>query len=103
MIAPGQVVEIRALDVSTDGYRAPHTEAGFFDFEHLEEAVEQAFAISPSASGVFFTPNPNTVQRIITTVSGKVFFKGGRPRCSGNPGRPGERPPNRSRLRSPRG
>ena len=25
----------------------------------------------------------NTVQRIITTVSGKVFFKGGRCRCSG--------------------
>ena len=27
--------------------------------------------------------NPNTVRQVITTVSAKVFFKGGRPRCSG--------------------
>ena len=31
LLQPGQVTELRALDVSTPSYRRPHTVAGYFD------------------------------------------------------------------------
>jgi hypothetical protein len=34
LVAPGQVVELRAVDVKHGGGR-PHVEAGFFDSDHL--------------------------------------------------------------------
>lgn len=52
-----QVVELRALQVRR-GSRRPHTEAGFFDYDHLEEMGQAAAAITPLARGVYFTLNP---------------------------------------------
>jgi hypothetical protein len=56
-IAPGQVTELRALKVRRGRYR-PHVEAGFFDFENLEEMAEAALEVTPYAAGVYFIPNP---------------------------------------------
>lgn len=57
LVAPGQIVELRALDVKRGGGR-PHTEAGFFDYEHLADMAKTALVISRSAKGVYFTLNP---------------------------------------------
>jgi hypothetical protein len=35
LMTPGQVVELRALDVVTDSYPRPHVVSGFYDVEHL--------------------------------------------------------------------
>jgi P4 family phage/plasmid primase-like protien len=58
LIQPGQVVEMRALGVSTPAYRRPHTEAGFFDHEHLADMAKAALSLSGRAKGVYFTLNP---------------------------------------------
>jgi hypothetical protein len=58
LIAPGQVVELRALDVKRGAAGRPHTEAGFFDYDHLEDMARVALTISPHARGVYFTLNP---------------------------------------------
>ena len=34
LVAPGQIVELRALEVTSDG-RYPHVEAGFFEYDQL--------------------------------------------------------------------
>src|SRR5262245_59820149 len=57
LIAPGQVVELRALDVRRNGGR-PHTEAGFFDSDHLADMAQSALQVSRWAKGVYFTLNP---------------------------------------------
>ena len=57
LIAPGQVVELRALDVRRGNGR-PHTEAGFFDAGHLADMAKAALQVSPLAKGVYFTLNP---------------------------------------------
>jgi hypothetical protein len=57
LIAPGQVTELRALKVRRRAER-PHTEAGFFDSEHLQQMAELAFELTPYAKGVYFTMNP---------------------------------------------
>jgi hypothetical protein len=57
LIAPGQVVELRALDVRRNGGR-PHTEAGFFDSDHLADMAQSALQVSRCAKGVYFTLNP---------------------------------------------
>ena len=57
-VAPGQVTELRALGVVTSSYRKPHTEAGFFDDQHLEEMAIEAIRLSRTAQGVYFTLNP---------------------------------------------
>jgi hypothetical protein len=58
-IAPGQVTELRALEVSTDGYRRPHTESGYFDYDHLEDMASAALTLcGQDAKGVYFAPNP---------------------------------------------
>jgi hypothetical protein len=57
LVAPGQVVELRALNVQRNGGR-PHVEAGFFDHEHLADMAKIALHISRHAKGVYFTLNP---------------------------------------------
>jgi hypothetical protein len=57
LIAPSQVVELVALGVKRNGGR-PHTEAGFFDAEHLMDMAKTALHVSPLAKGVYFTLNP---------------------------------------------
>lgn len=56
-IEPGQVTELRAIEVSENG-RWPHTEAGYFDSDHLEDMARCAALLSSSAVGVYFIPNP---------------------------------------------
>lgn len=53
-IEPGQVAELRALDVGGP-YR---TFAGWFEYDHLRDMARHAIALSREASGVYFTPNP---------------------------------------------
>ena len=57
-IQPGQVTELRALNVRTPSYKRAHTVAGFFDYEHLDKMAGEALKITSSASGVYFVPNP---------------------------------------------
>ena len=49
---PGQVLELRALDVSTPDYRRPHTVSGYFsDIRKLAEAA----ASLKQAKGLYVT------------------------------------------------
>lgn len=57
LLAPDQVVELRALGVQR-GTGKPHTEAGFFDPGHLPEMAKAALALTTYAKGVYFTLNP---------------------------------------------
>jgi hypothetical protein len=56
LIEPGQVVELRALDVRNNN--RPHVESGFFDTDHLKEMALAALQLGRSAKGVYFTLNP---------------------------------------------
>lgn len=55
ILEPGQVTELRALDVVAPMYRTPHTVSGYFD--DPDKLAEVAVQI-PSAKGVYFIPNP---------------------------------------------
>lgn len=57
-IDPGQVTELRAIRVGDRNGRQTGTEAGFYDFEHLENMAKAGLEISQKASGVYFIPNP---------------------------------------------
>jgi DNA polymerase-1 len=57
-IGPDQVVELRACEVSRRNYFKPHTEAGFFDGQHLQEMAVQAIQLAAVAQGAYFTINP---------------------------------------------
>jgi hypothetical protein len=57
LVAPDQIVELRALGVQRHGAR-PHTEAGFFDHDHLLDLAKTALRVTPYAKGVYFTLNP---------------------------------------------
>jgi hypothetical protein len=57
IMAHDQVTELRALDVQR-GRERPHTEAGFFDYEHLAQMAELAVDASAYAKGVYFVMNP---------------------------------------------
>lgn len=57
LVAPDQIVELRALNVLR-GKGRPHVEAGFFDADHLVEMATAALEITPFAKGVYFTLNP---------------------------------------------
>jgi hypothetical protein len=57
LFAPGQVVELRAVKVRR-GRGRPHTEAGFFDTDHLPELARAALDVSPHAQAVYYTLNP---------------------------------------------
>lgn len=54
---PGQVVEIRALNVRTGSTRFTENQTGYFDTDHLNEAV-QAIVKIPEATGIYFLLNP---------------------------------------------
>lgn len=55
---PGQVVELRALEVSTSSYRRRHTESGYFD--DLSKLAEAAAKLDGCAKGIYITANPST-------------------------------------------
>jgi len=55
ILAPGQITELRALDVSAPNYRRPHTVSGYFN--NVELMARAAVAIS-DAKGVYFILNP---------------------------------------------
>lgn len=55
---PGDVTELRAIGASRLGYKKPHIEAGFFDYEHLGEMALAAMRITEHARGVYFVMNP---------------------------------------------
>ncbi len=57
LIAPDQIVELRAIDVRRGSGR-PHIEAGFFDSDHLVDMAKVALKITNFAKGVYFTLNP---------------------------------------------
>jgi hypothetical protein len=56
LLQPGQVTELRALDVSTPSYRRPHTVSGYFN--DVEALVESLGSIERSAKGIYIVPNP---------------------------------------------
>jgi hypothetical protein len=53
---PGQVLELRALAVSTPAYRRPHTVSGYYD--DPEALARDAVRVAPQARGVYVTLNP---------------------------------------------
>ena len=55
IIVPRQVTELRALNVRTAEYRAPHTVSGYFN--DIDALAEAAAAID-IATGIYFVPNP---------------------------------------------
>jgi hypothetical protein len=57
LLAPDQVVELRALGVRRGGGR-PHVESGFFDHEHRTEMARAALQLTRAARGVYFSLNP---------------------------------------------
>jgi replicative DNA helicase len=57
-MSPSEVVELRALGVSTVDYRRPHTQSGFFDFDHVDDMAQAALRLTHDAQGVYFTLNP---------------------------------------------
>lgn len=59
LIAPDQIVELRALHVPGRPGKPPHTESGFFDYDHLDDLARHALRLTISrCSGVYFTLNP---------------------------------------------
>jgi hypothetical protein len=54
---PGQVTELRALDIRRRGERS-HTESGFFDSDHLDDMACAALRVTEHAKGVYLVPNP---------------------------------------------
>jgi hypothetical protein len=56
LLQPGQVTELRALEVTTPDYRRPHTVSGYFD---AQEALWHAvMELTPKARGIYIVPNP---------------------------------------------
>ncbi len=56
LLEPDQVVELRALGVSTPSFRRAHTASGYFD--NVDRLTEAVVKLAPVARGVYFTPNP---------------------------------------------
>jgi hypothetical protein len=52
---PGDVIELRALGVSTPEYRRPHRVSGYFN--DIEALATSAVKLSPFAKGVYITLN----------------------------------------------
>ena len=57
LFSEGDVFEIRVLKAVTGGYQRPHTESGYFDFEHIPQAADSLAKIR-SFSGAYVTLNP---------------------------------------------
>src|SRR5262245_41391627 len=55
--APGDVVELRALDVERRKGWA-QTENGYFDYDHFADMAEAALEVEKYAVGVYYTINP---------------------------------------------
>lgn len=56
ILQPGQVTELRALDVSTSDCRKAHIESGYFDDPELLSAAAER--LINYAKGIYFIPNP---------------------------------------------
>lgn len=56
-VRPGQVTEIRALDVCMQ-YGPRKTMSGFYDHDHIDDMAKAAQRLTMSARGVYFIPNP---------------------------------------------
>ncbi len=54
---PGDVFEIRVLKARTNNYNRPHTESGYFDYEHIPNAANMIESLIEYA-GVYVTLNP---------------------------------------------
>ena len=54
---PGDVFEIRALGATTGMNNRPHTESGYFDYDHAAEAADAIGKIR-TADGIYVTINP---------------------------------------------
>ena len=52
-----QVMELRALAVSEQGFRRPHVEAGYFDADHTDDLVRAALDLTYKAKGVYVILN----------------------------------------------
>ena len=57
LFSAGDVFEIRVLKAVTAGYQRPHTESGYFDYEHIPQAATAVSKIR-SFSGAYVTLNP---------------------------------------------
>jgi hypothetical protein len=58
LLEPGQVTELRAIGVSNPSYRQPHTESGFYDYDHIEDMMKEARRLTMQAKGAYFVINP---------------------------------------------
>jgi len=56
IIEPGQITELRALEVSTREGQRPYTVAGYFN--DLRKMAEAAAELTPIAKGVYFDLAP---------------------------------------------
>ena len=54
----GQVVELRALDVSTPDHPGPHVVAGYYDAHHYSALATDALRLTEYSSGVYKSLNP---------------------------------------------
>ena len=54
---PGDVFEVRVLDAISADWMRPHTESGYFDYEHITE-VANAIGKLRSYRGAYVTVNP---------------------------------------------
>ena len=63
LLAPGQVCEVRALGCTCRARRSLHTRSGYFDYDHIDDAVAAAKLLTGRGSemksaGVYITLNP---------------------------------------------
>ena len=57
LFSEGDVFEVRILKAVSSSYQRPHTESGYFDFEHIPQAAD-AIAKIRSFAGAYVTLNP---------------------------------------------
>lgn len=58
LLEPGRVFEVRALGVSLPSYRRRHIRAGYYDYDHLDDACAEALNLEADAAGIYVTLNP---------------------------------------------
>src|SRR5262249_42995107 len=59
LVVPGGVTEVRGVDVA-QSYGRPCVESGYFDYDHLDKAADEALRLSVKTKGMYFCPNPIT-------------------------------------------
>jgi len=57
LFRPGDTFEVRALGATVPGWRTPHTEAGYFNYDSIEDVPEAISALA-LYTGVYATINP---------------------------------------------